>query len=621
MDKRFRSAVNRLLMLLLAGCFLLPVSPGRAGDPLRIDPPEGTIHPGLVTVFRYYLPEEGLCSMVLRAEDDTLVSVISEGHYAYAGENTLHWNGTYQGKFAPEGAWRLCLEKDGESAEVPVTIGSPAPVLMGVTAEISAPQGGIAGLSFYATMQGDLELSRENGEETEVLARMETDAGDGKMVFPVDLAPGRYELLLSLTGGDGIRSEAVRVLLTVNAETEEEKDEKEGAAKETTEPLQDPELETSTLVPEKSGKPAADAETAFTPSMRTSDPTGSLTPDYWTTPMDITDEAAVWKALTAPMTVINNGKSEKAQIVLREEPSAESRGVGMVTCITQGVHVLEKGEEWSLVECYSSSFHDSPILNWNALVQGYVPTGFLEEVLPDQELGYVIDKLTQRLYVFREGHLYSTLAVSTGLSNPRQPYNETRSGEFLMTSKVGTFASDNLRCGMAIRFNKGDLLHEVPYTLLKDGSKNYKDLEAKLGTRASHGCIRVQRKATPEGVNMAWIWKNHRKNVRLMIWEDWQGRQVPLPAEDLTLYYNPRGGAYYHSQEHCSSVTRKDIVFEPFTWGELENAPYAKLKWCEYCVPALRRAQIEQINAEHAPGGDHDPVLTEARKNCPRPLK
>ena len=609
MGKKFRKAVNLLLTLLLSGFFLLPVPAGGESSPLRIDAPEGTIHPGLVMVFRYYLPEEGPCSLVLRGEDDIPVSVISEGHYAYAGENTIYWNGTYQGQFAPEGVWRLCLEKDGESAEVPVTIGAPAPVLMGVTAETSAPQGGIAGISYYATAPGDLELSRANGDEAEILARMETDAGDGEMKFPVDLVPGRYELLLSLTGGEGIRSETVRVALTVNAETR------------TPEPPEDPELETAALAPETSEKPAAAAETVFTPSMRTSDPTGSLTPDYWTTPMDIADEAAVWKALTAPMTVINNGKTEKAQIVLREEPSAESRGVGTVTCMTQGVHVLEKGEEWSLVECYSSSFHDSPILNWNALVQGYVPTRYLEEVIPDQELGYVIDKLTQRLYVFVEGHLYSTLVVSTGLSNARQPYNETRSGEFLMTSKVGTFSSDNLRCGMAIRFNKGDLLHEVPHTLLQDGSRNYKDCEAKLGTRASHGCIRVQRKATAEGVNMAWIWKNHRKNTRLMIWEDWQGRQMPLPAEDLQLYYNPKGGAYYHSQDHCSSVTRKDIVFEPFSWGELENAPYAKLKWCEYCAPALRRAQIEQINADHAPGGDHDPVLTEARKNCPRPLK
>lgn len=66
----------------------------------------------------------------------------------------------------------------------------------------------------------------------------------------------------------------------------------------------------------------------------------------------------------------------------------------------------------------------------------------------------VIDKLTQTLYLFKEGHLYSTLLVSTGLANERQPYNETRSGEFLIVSRVGDFNSDNMICAKALRFNE-----------------------------------------------------------------------------------------------------------------------------------------------------------------------
>ena len=345
--------------------------------------------------------------------------------------------------------------------------------------------------------------------------------------------------------------------------------------------------------------------------------------NYWTLPMDIHEEERIWQVLTAPITVINIGKNstEKTQVTIRKEPSADSEGVGVVTCETQGVHVLERGEEWSLVECYSSSFHDSPILNWNALVQGYVPTAYLTEIIPNQEMGFVIDKLTQRLYIFREGHLFTTLLVSTGLSNARQPYNETRSGEFLMTSKVGTFSSDNLRCGLAIRFNKGDLLHEVPYISQGDGSKNYSVCEPKLGTKASHGCIRVQRKPTPEGVNMGWIWNNHKANTRLMIWEDWQGRQIPVPGEEMTLWYNPKGGQFYHSKDHCESVQRASVVFEPFSYALLDEKPYAKLKRCEYCAPPLRRAEIEKINGKYVLGGDHDPILTKAREKCPRPLK
>ncbi len=103
----------------------------------------------------------------------------------------------------------------------------------------------------------------------------------------------------------------------------------------------------------------------------------------------------------------------------------------------------------------------------------------------------------------------STLLVSTGLSNAEQPYNETRSGEFLYISATGGFQSDNMFCPRGMKFNDGDLLHEVPYIQrYEGGSKIYSATEPYLGQRASHGCIRVQRKTTPEGINMKWIWDN-----------------------------------------------------------------------------------------------------------------
>ena len=120
---------------------------------------------------------------------------------------------------------------------------------------------------------------------------------------------------------------------------------------------------------------------------------------------------------------------------------------------------------------------------------------------------------------------------------------------------------------------------------------------------------------------MSWIWSNHKKNTRLIIWEDWQGRQIDYPSDDTLLYYNPKGGRYYHSADHCYSVTRTGVKFVGFPYSELDKEPYAKLEWCEYCAPALRKAEIEAINEIYAAGGDHDPVLTEARKKCPRPLK
>ncbi len=344
--------------------------------------------------------------------------------------------------------------------------------------------------------------------------------------------------------------------------------------------------------------------------------------NYWTLPMNIRYEEAVWQVLTSPITVVDSGNGEKAQVTIRKEPAADAPGVGVVTCVTQGVHVLERGEEWTLIECYSSSFKSSKILNWNTLVQGYVPTRFLREEIPNQEMGMVVDKLTQRLYIFREGKLFSTLLVSTGAASSRQPFNETRSGEFLMTSKVGDFPSGNLVCPKAIRFNSGDLMHEVPYIRSEGGAKSYAGTESRLGTRASHGCIRVQRKETPEGVNMQWIWAHLGKNskTRLLIWEDWQGRQMETPPEDLPLYYDPAEARTYHSGPSCSAV-RADTVMESFPYGRLEEEPFVRMKSCAACAPAPRRSVIGKINEVYAPGGDHDPELTKARKSCPRPGK
>ena len=244
---------------------------------------------------------------------------------------------------------------------------------------------------------------------------------------------------------------------------------------------------------------------------------------FWTTPMDITDTDTIWKMLMEPITVIDIGKrsNEKLQTSIYREPDENSKKVGVVTCESQSVRVIENLDNgWSLIECYSSSFHDTKVKAWNLLVSGYVPTKYLKTVEPDQTLGIVVDKLTQRVYLFQKGKLLSTLICSTGLAvwngNKYQPYNETRSGEYILMSRVGTLKSDNLLCSMALRYNDGDMIHEVPHTMNTDGSRNYKRAESKLGIKCSHGCIRVQRRKTPEGINMAWLWEYSKKHSHFM---------------------------------------------------------------------------------------------------------
>ena len=588
--KRLALAVMICLLMLAGAAFA--EAPG-----LSIDAPREEICPGRPVVVSFTVPEDGTCSIGLENGEGVSL-VISENRSVTAGYNAMYWNGTCGGVPVPEGDWRLIIRIDGETAETPVTIGRMIPVLISAQLENAVvEEGDTVLLSFYATEEGTL-LLHETGED-EPLYWENVEAGNREVSFQAETAPGTHELVLTLVGEDGVVSEPATLTLEVL-------EKEDPNAIPPPEPLPE-------YLREK-------GENGFTPAHTSPRRGEDQTLNYWTLPMDITDEEAVWKVLTAPVTILDNGKknAEKTQVVIRSQPSDESDGVGVVTCISQGVHVLEKGEEWTLIECYSSSFHDSVILNWNTLVQGYVPTAYLREVRPNQELGLVVDKLTQRLYVFREGKLFSTLLVSTGISNAKQPYNETRSGEFLMISKVGEFSSDNLRCALAIRFNDGDLLHEVPY-IAGNGYKNYSVNEPKLGTKASHGCIRVQRQPSPEGVSQKWLWNNYAKNTKILIWEDWQGRQIPVPESDTPLYCVKKRTGNYHTTERCSAIKGKRI--ETLTYGQLEEDAYRKLKPCPLCAAPAREDAIREINEQYREGGDHDPVMTEARKNCPRKLK
>ena len=337
---------------------------------------------------------------------------------------------------------------------------------------------------------------------------------------------------------------------------------------------------------------------------------------YWCTPMDITDEESVWKMLTADMTVVN--LDQMKQTTLFAEPDENSEKIGMITGSSQGVHVLEELENgWTRIETYSTSFHDSKVKNFNAFVTGYIQSDKLKTVSVNQEMGVVVDKLTQRLYLFVDGHLETELAVSTGKYNDKQPYNETRSGDFLIISvTVGRITSDNLLCDYALRYNAADYVHEVPHVKNADGSKNFKNGEAKLGVRASHGCIRTQRLTNAEGYKMSSLYKlikdstkKTKKNVRLVIWEDYQGRQIEIPGDDTLVYYNPNGGINYHKCAACNGVKKRYLPLTAIPYSELESDAYRKLSPCAYCMPVPRRSVLEAVNEEHLTSSPGD-VMT-----------
>ncbi len=558
-----------LAVLLLAGG--LPEARSLAGETeMQIGVSGSPLLPGEAVILALTVPEDGVCSIDLVDGRGEILARVAEDRPVTAGYNALYWNGTWRGMPVPEGDWKLRLSMNGETAETGITVGRMAPALLSVSADRdTVPAGRKITVNYWATGEGT--LIAKTGETVLLEARVKTGAGEAAL--EAALPPGHYPVEIFLRREDGTLSPSSVIRVT------------------TTEPAE-----------------------AYTPIGKGCGEDWAL--NAWTVPMDISDEEAVWQALTAPVTVLEDGKdkSQVRQVVLRKDPDPQSEGVGTVTLASQGVHVLEKGETWSRIECYSSSFHDSPILNWNVLVQGWVETRLLKTIVPNQEMGLVIDKLTQRMYVFQDGKLFSTLLVSTGLANPRQPHNETRSGEFLLVSRVGGFYSDNMYCPRAIRFNDGDLLHEVPF-VERNGRVIYSATEPNLGSKASHGCVRVQRKVNPEGLNQEWLYNHYRQNTKILIWEDWQGRQIDIPEDDTVFWRNPAKEDYYHCSEHCPALNTKRPA--EIRYAEL-SAEGSGWRACPSCGPVQTREKLLEINRLYAEGGDHDPVLTEARKDCPK---
>ena len=322
---------------------------------------------------------------------------------------------------------------------------------------------------------------------------------------------------------------------------------------------------------------------------------------FWKLEMGHMDEEAIWKVLTQPVTVLTGKQREQVRVLAR--PDADCKDyVGVVTCASQAVHVLERGDTWTLIEAYSSSEEGSAVKVFAEQFQGYVRTDRLKEEEVDQTYGIVIDKLQQRLYVFKEGKLFTTMLCSTGFAkNKEHLFHETPAGEFLMVSWVGGFQAETLWCAYGIRINSGILVHEVPSREETDRNgvtfTSYARCERYLGEKASHGCIRVQRQLTPEGVNAKWLWDNlHRKPyTKVIIWDDLD-RELTYPSDDLLLYYNPKGGTNYHSQPACSLVKDKYEPMTAFTYGELDEKPYSKLTPCPGCAPQGRREKIDELN-------------------------
>ncbi|MCL1795418.1 MAG: hypothetical protein FWG37_00865 [Clostridia bacterium] len=260
--------------------------------------------------------------------------------------------------------------------------------------------------------------------------------------------------------------------------------------------------------------------------------------NYWTMAPGETDNATIWEMLTQPITVYNNGHiGASGHTYLMENPDGTGKRIAQIHGLSQGLHVIGSENEhgYVLVEAFSNydlvyqprSAEDRE--KARELKQGYIEAKYLQRVEVNQEIGLVVDKLSQRMYVFVSGIRVTELIISTGFpgANGERMYRETIPGEFITVSYPGGFFSNEIFSDLGIRYNGGSLLHEVPCVFDARGRRQYSQFEKLLGTKASAGCIRIQRTRNPDGFyhrRLFHLLRNgdaeNQPNYKIIIWDD-----------------------------------------------------------------------------------------------------
>lgn len=549
------------LTALLAALFLCLTTACALAE-LRWTSVPDAVRPG-EKVRYHYLAEAGTVRIELLNADGSTALLIRGSQTAEQGVNSFRWDAASQSLTA--GDYLLRLTQNGQTADAPLRLTGSAPELVAVDADEMLSASWSYAVS--ANCAGTLTAALEGTAGRIALPAENVNPGLNRFTWDASaLGEGVYTLTVFLTDAAGLRSDAAEAAVSMPAPPS----------------LKAADIGTHT--------PADGASLVC-----------SHTDCIWTLPMGCTDEDAVWRALTSPMVVLNG--DQRHQLKVRAKPDKNCKEyTGEVTYESQGVHVLKEEKGWAFIGSYSSSVEGSSVAVFSDYFEGWVESSLLKTVQPSTKYGVVIDKLTQRLYVYKGGKLWTTLKCSTGYAQKGKRFQETPAGEFRTISWSGGFWSSNLWCDMGIRINDGILLHEVPILITTDENgnevRNTERCENYLGDRASHGCIRIQRRKTPEGVNMKWLWDNlERGTTRVLIWDD-KGRELGYPSDELVLYYNPRAGRMYHSAATCSEVNEKYWPLAPFTYGELDVKPYSKLKPCPACAPEPTHAAVDKLNKD-----------------------
>lgn len=222
-------------------------------------------------------------------------------------------------------------------------------------------------------------------------------------------------------------------------------------------------------------------------------------------------DETIWRMMMAPSAVMNLSSATAHQNVYAL-PDKESTVLGTLHGLSQAVQVAELRQDgWARIMAWNHE-DGSP-------VDGYVPADKLMMVEPNTEYGLLLDKKTQTMAVFHQGKRITTLDVSTGLMAKNKLFRETPAGAYLTLEHMDGFASDSFHYEYPIRYDGGNLLHQLGMKK-RSGRKDFSLQTPEMGSKASHGCIRLPNRVNEDGINAYWLWTHLPYHTRLIILDD-----------------------------------------------------------------------------------------------------
>ena len=192
--------------------------------------------------------------------------------------------------------------------------------------------------------------------------------------------------------------------------------------------------------------------------------------------------------------VVNGEQTSRYYIY--KEPKWNSKVIGYLYGDLTELKILDKVGEFSYVEASNYGTAEK--------IKGYIASSYIKKVSPTATQSILVDISDQRVYVYEKNKLIREIICSTGKNG-----TDTPTGRFLIGDRGSSFSGPGYTCYNYVRFNYNYLFHSVLY--YRGTTSVIKYIEAQLGNRASHGCIRLP------GEDAKWFYNNIKTGTLVTI--------------------------------------------------------------------------------------------------------